>query len=1132
MMLTYTDPAGTQYILDINHNELFFGAVLVGDVSAQKILTLTNRGWGDISLRELSITGDGFSMLDDASGVILKPGEDASFAVTFTPFTKSTASGSIFIDAGIAGTANIRLYGAGYSGVDGDVDITGMRITPLFTDLATEELLNLENGTKVWVYNDPVLENIGFYEKNGASGTGSYDGPYNAYSTMMANFRLDAEAAQDVVSGAVDLNGTGTVTTRDGLTLKTLSRLQQDFNDTISAVEAAADTAVTVTIPGYITDVQTAAETAENVTIPGYVDDAQAAVAAGVAVITDTVDETVNSIIPGYAETLFASIENTVELAATAVAETAANVTATAEDRAAIEGMMTELDALPYSAVSQDQLYDAGGSINLNGTGMPLPDSDSNIAIAPRSGANTEAMRGAETTTSKAVAIGPYAFQYFSGYDSTGIGWRAGRWGGIDNGIIIGVHAGEKSNTATRNIWGFGTRASGNVTFTGLPSDGDTVTIAGVVFTAKTARAVAGEFTIGATATATVLNLFQEILLVSQTNNALKNLRFRANAAILNIEAEGTGTYGNAVTLAESSANITVSGATLTGGTTLTSSKNKQHMFSAILIGVAAGKRADPVYSRKAHGTVRVTGIPSVGATLTIGIGTAISGAAATGKTFTWVASGGGGGTLNVNQGTDVASSIANLVTALEEYKAANPTFTALSTVNFWASHRGLEVEYTTVGTAGNTYRIKVTGNNLSSPRRFLAGGINANYNSGPIMLGANSESHRGANVVSLGVGAMSSSEAIDTIAIGSNSGTGSRGANNIYLWASGQNITGSNNHWFGQALGGAATGSYVFITSVTALGVVTFSQPFTDPMFRVGAKVKFIQRNNVLGTDLIKANGTNIANILATVISDNQILIDDFLDADDTDGGAVYTGGTVYSVGTATNVELAPIASQCDWSTSWGDAPESGVWHAGATNHTKVEVRAEALSLPNNRYLQAGVNYGAVAATGKILFATAQGNFADGDTVTLNGIAFTAKTAAAFATPNTLMVRWFRIGADMYESLENLIRAINRSDDNSASSRAVKVATFWLSGATGSGWNFNVRADRVLSTGNNFTLATSKAGATVTAMSGGSIGTLPNALSASPPYDGEERALSNWLSGRAYATWDAALGDWRVSAN
>jgi len=260
MMLTYTDPTGTQHILDIDHNELFFGAVLVGNVSEQKTLTLTNRGWGDISLRELSIAGDGFSMLNDASGVILKPGKNVSFAVTFAPSTKSTASGSIFIDAGIAGTANIRLYGAGYSGVDGDVDITGMRITPLFSDLETDELLNLENGTKTWVYNDPDFGLNGFYTKNGASGSGSFNGPEYAFSSIMANGTIDLDNIEDVANGGANLNGTGLVPMRLGGNRKTIAKLESEYQQIINAQvvqeQAASDAATVATTQAGIATTQ------------------------------------------------------------------------------------------------------------------------------------------------------------------------------------------------------------------------------------------------------------------------------------------------------------------------------------------------------------------------------------------------------------------------------------------------------------------------------------------------------------------------------------------------------------------------------------------------------------------------------------------------------------------------------------------------------------------------------------------------------------------------------------------------------------------------------------------------------------------------------------------------------------
>lgn len=122
----------------------------------------------------------------------------------------------------------------------------------------------------------------------------------------------------------------------------------------------------------------------------------------------------------------------------------------------------------------------------------------------------------------------------------------------------------------TTNIEAGSASATGTVTFsTAVPADGDKVTIGGqdIVFVDEDPVGmqveIAGTIAAQATALANFINDLTSTLGVTAT----------ANAAVVTIKANAPGAGGNAVTLTKTAAtpaNITVSGATLTGGTSTT----------------------------------------------------------------------------------------------------------------------------------------------------------------------------------------------------------------------------------------------------------------------------------------------------------------------------------------------------------------------------------------------------------------------------------------------------------------------------------------------------------------------------------------------------------------------------------
>lgn len=113
------------------------------------------------------------------------------------------------------------------------------------------------------------------------------------------------------------------------------------------------------------------------------------------------------------------------------------------------------------------------------------------------------------------------------------------------------------------------TSAEGTVTFDDNPADGDTLTLNGVVFTfLDTAVDPETDVEIGVDAEETLDNLLT--LLEASADVLLTVATYSVAGAVLTVSYTATGTGGNAYTLATDSGVLTLSGATLAGGTTAT----------------------------------------------------------------------------------------------------------------------------------------------------------------------------------------------------------------------------------------------------------------------------------------------------------------------------------------------------------------------------------------------------------------------------------------------------------------------------------------------------------------------------------------------------------------------------------
>jgi hypothetical protein len=100
--------------ISLSATSLNLGNVLVGSTSSQSVL-LTNNGTANLSISQVSAQGTGFAATGLALPVTVPAGQSASLAVSFSPLTAGSATGSVTVLSNAANTpsAKIALSGAG-----------------------------------------------------------------------------------------------------------------------------------------------------------------------------------------------------------------------------------------------------------------------------------------------------------------------------------------------------------------------------------------------------------------------------------------------------------------------------------------------------------------------------------------------------------------------------------------------------------------------------------------------------------------------------------------------------------------------------------------------------------------------------------------------------------------------------------------------------------------------------------------------------------------------------------------------------------------------------------------------------------------------------------------------------------
>lgn len=216
---------------------------------------------------------------------------------------------------------------------------------------------------------------------------------------------------------------------------------------------------------------------------------------------------------------------------------------------------------------------------------------------------------------------------YISLSSGAGSGWieidfiSIGDYSYLDNTLAT-----EASRIANQigDTAGVGTKASGTITSNGTNvSDGDTVTIAGKVYTFKTVLGTTeGQVLIGGTSAESLDNLKLAINstgVTSQQYCATFNPLVEATTntdTVQTLSARAVGILGNSITLAKSASTLTLSSSTLTGGTddvgekmrTQIASLNGQWITPTLVNGWVVETSYSVRYMKDAMGFVHLSG--------------------------------------------------------------------------------------------------------------------------------------------------------------------------------------------------------------------------------------------------------------------------------------------------------------------------------------------------------------------------------------------------------------------------------------------------------------------------------------------------------------------------------------------
>lgn len=125
-----------------------------------------------------------------------------------------------------------------------------------------------------------------------------------------------------------------------------------------------------------------------------------------------------------------------------------------------------------------------------------------------------------------------------------------------------------------------GAASTGTITFSDAPSNNDTVTVNGVVFTAKSSPSGAYQFALGSDGATAATNLIAKLL--AATDTAVRLANYTRASGVITVTYGVVGTAGDAFTLAKSGSNIAVSAGNLASGANGTGNFDPGVIVSAV----------------------------------------------------------------------------------------------------------------------------------------------------------------------------------------------------------------------------------------------------------------------------------------------------------------------------------------------------------------------------------------------------------------------------------------------------------------------------------------------------------------------------------------------------------------------